>query len=282
MKKYPSFKLAIDAALYSMQHVAQLVHTERWQGVDISQKPEMATYELLNHSFQVPIQSEYLASLSDDIQPNLPWADHHFNERTCGYPINPGKEWANWPYGKSAAKFLDEDGKFNHNYMERYWPRHAGGLPATDTVEEMESLMLLRDYNPPSHYGIYGEYGDLDDVVKQLAKEPLTRQAYLPIFFPEDTGGAHGGRVPCSLGYHFIMRNGYLHIVYWLRSCDIVRHLRDDIYLTVRLLLWVLDRLRELDPDTWNQVKPGVLTFMATSLHCFKADFAPMFGAPRD
>lgn len=281
MKKYPNFKAATDAAMYSMQYVAQLVHTEKWQGVDISSRPEMSTYELLNHSFQVPIQSEDLEALAEDIQPNLPWADNHFLERVCGYPLNPGTEWKNWPYGKSAERFLDENGKFNHNYMERYWPKRAGAYPATDSVQEAESYLFLKGYIPP-HRGIYNEYGDLDDVVHQLAEEPLTRQAYLPIFFPEDTGGAQGGRVPCSLGYHFIMRNGYLHIVYWLRSCDLMRHLRDDIYLTVRLLLWVLDELRKLDSGTWDSVKPGVYTMHITSLHIFKADYVPMFGAPRD
>ena len=67
------------------------------------------------------------------------------------------------------------------------------------------------------------DYGDLDDVVTLLTNDPLTRQAFLPMWFPEDTGVVHGTRVPCSLGYHFMQRDGRLSITYYIRSCDIVR-----------------------------------------------------------
>lgn len=276
MKKFPNFELATVSLLGSMKYVSQLVHTEKWQGVDITQRPEMATYELLNYSLQVPVLTEDLGELGRDIKPNLPWADDHFLERVCGYPLNPGTEWENWPYGKSAAKFL-ENGIFNHSYAERYWPRYAGKVPPSKKGNAGD--LPIGEENP--NRGIRQDYGDLDDVVTQLVKEPLTRQAYLPMFFPEDTGGAAGGRVPCSLGYHFMMRNGFLHVVYQLRSCDLVRHFRDDCYLTVRLLLWVLDECRKQDPS-WNNVKPGIYTMHITSLHMFKGDFQPTFGTPRE
>ena len=117
--------------------------------------------------------------------------------------------------------------------------------------------------------GIREPYGDLGDVVSLLKREPHTRQAYLPIFFPEDTGAVHGGRIPCSLGYHFIQRDGFLHVSYQLRSCDIYRHMRDDIYLTSRLLLWVLNEVRE--EHSW--MVPGSLDMQITSLHCFISDY---------
>ena len=275
MKTYPDFASAIGHAMAKMKTLSTLVHTESWQGIDISQKPEMATYELLNHSLQVPIQSEDLKALAADIQPNLPWADDHFSERICGYPLNPGRTWETWPYGKSADKFRDAQGKFNHSYAERYFPKFAGRVPAT--VDPPIEWVTDEKY---AHRGIYGPYGDLSDVVKQLVKEPHTRQAILPIFFPEDTGGAIGGRVPCSLHYQFIQRGGYLHIVYQLRSCDIVRHFRDDIYLTVRLLLCMLDSLRAIDPG-WKKVKPGLFTMHIVSFHMFKADYQPTFGCAR-
>ena len=282
MKQYPDFESAIKAIMNDMQHMSQLVHTDMWQGVNISSKPEMATYELLHRSFQVPLWVEDLSYLAKDIRPNLPWADDHFKERVCGFPINPGVEWANWPYGKSAEKFLDENGRFNHNYMERYWPKFAGKLGTTETPEEamFNAQGRIENHGLDPHHGIYNEYGDLRDLIHQLNEDPTTRQAYLPIFFPEDTGGAYGGRVPCSIGYHFILRHGFLHITYQLRSCDLVRHFRDDIYLTVRLLLWVLDELRKLDPQ-WKQVSPGLFTMHITSLHMFKADYVPTFGSPR-
>jgi hypothetical protein len=57
-----------------------------------------------------------------------------------------------------------------------------------------------------------------------------------------------------------------------MRSCDFIRHFRDDVYLTIRLLLWVLDRLREVDNENWKDVSPGTFRMHITSLHMFKQD----------
>lgn len=262
MKIYPSFEAAIQAARQRLIDVGQWVNGDQWQSIDVSNKPEMVTKEVLNFSFQVPVQGESLASLRKDIQPNLPWADDHFKERVGGQPLNPGEQWANWPWGNSADKFRDKKGQFSHTYMERFWPSRAG-MTEDGIVHAGESA----DYNE----GIRYPYGDLTDVVHHLKNHPLSRQAYLPIWFPEDTGVHHGERVPCTLGYHFIQRSGYLHTVYYIRSCDIVRHFQDDIYLAVRLKLWILDELRKLDP-AWKKIVPGFFTMHITSLHCFKND----------
>ena len=49
---------------------------------------------------------------------------------------------------------------------------------------------------------------------------------------------------------------------------ELTFHMRDDIYLTSRLLLWVVDQL--------DGVVPGVLDMHITSLHCFINDFKTM------
>ena len=256
--------------------VAPRVKKRQWQGVDISQKPEMEFYELLNIKFGVALNGvEDLQHYKDDIKPNLPWADNHFSERVCGEPLNPGKEWANWPYAKSADGFRDDDGQFNHTYMERFWPKYAG---YTDQGELKDTI-----YDPVDgcvfnkRMGIRHSYGDLNDVVKLLLKDPTTNQAWLPIFFPEDTGIGDGGRKPCTLGYQFIQRSGLMHIYYPIRSCDFVRHFRDDCYLAVRLLLWVLAQLRAADPKTWDHVTVGNYEMHCTSLHIFRNDYLAMF-----
>lgn len=254
---FPSFHAAIEEAKEQLHH-SSIVHAKRWQGVDVSKKPEMAMHEVLNFSFSVLVDPE---NLKEDIQPNLPWADDHFLERVSGQPLNPGKEWRNWPYALSADKFRTEGEAFTHTYMERYWPKLANG----------------GDYDSNPHMGIRYPYGDLADVVDQLAREPDTRQAYLPVWFPEDTGANHGGRVPCTLGYHFILRDGHFQCTYYLRSCDFVRHFRDDIYLSVRLQLWILDKLKAGSPH-WADVKPGLFNMHIVSLHMFRNDHIRMFG----
>jgi thymidylate synthase len=86
----------------------------------------------------------------------------------------------------------------------------------------------------------------------------------------------HGERVPCSLGYHFIIRDNDLHVAYFIRSCDFYRHFRDDIYLTCRLAQWVLGQCKlhaeDEDMKFWAQVGVGTIHMHMTSLHCFRGD----------
>lgn len=246
----------------------------RWQGVDVSTKPEMATWELLNQSFCVPLRSiETLEYWATDTGANLPWADVHFAERVGGNPLNPGESWKSWPWGHSADKFRIHEGQFDHTYMERFWPKYAGYGDRVDDLLTEENHK--KDPREPvmvwKRQGIRFEYGDLNDLVEHLLEDPTTRQAYLPVWFPED--GTCKGRKPCTLGYHFIQRYGYLHITYYIRSCDFVRHWGDDCYLAVRLLLWILDRLRERD-GRWLSVMPGLYTMHIVSLHIFENDRA--------
>ena len=114
----------------------------------------------------------------------------------------------------------------------------------------------------------------MSGIVELMAREPLTRQAYLPLFWPEDTG--RKGRVMCSLGYHWIMRNGLLHVHYPIRSCDFYRHFRDDIYLAVRLTIWLLQQLQALNP-VWQKVSLGYYSMWIGSLHIFVNDAKILF-----
>jgi hypothetical protein len=105
-----------------------------------------------------------------------------------------------------------------------------------------------------------------------MSREPFTRQAFLPIWFPEDTGSVTGERVPCTIGYHFIRRGDWVHVVYYIRSCDFFRHFRDDIYLCAKKVFWLIEKLREKDPENWNHIKPGMLTMHITSLHAWASE----------
>lgn len=228
----------------------------KWQRLDVSKSSVHDTYELLNLTFwyQMP---QTVKGAQKHINPDLPWAEKHFQERIGRKPINPGVEHANWPYHANGAELHLKDGRYDHNYMERIWPKGLNpGSPFCDSTQ---------------WHGYRFELGDLDDVVTQLASEPGTRQAYLPIWFPEDTGATSGQRVPCSLGYHFIIRNGILHCQYNLRSCEIYRHFTNDIYMAVRLAQWVGEQLAM----THNlDVTMGQLTTHIVSLHGFVGDTA--------
>lgn len=256
------------------------VHTEKWQAMDISKRPEAAMRELMNVSFVVPLQSIHSLDVwRRDIKPNLPWADDHFEERVCGYPINPGIEWKKWPWGLKAQDSLNDRGEFNHNYMERFWPKFAGRVEGpNETVKQ-----LMDRYPPPidpglnENRGIRHTWGDLRDLVWLLAEQPLTRQAWLPIFFPEDTGIGDGGRKPCTLGYQFMVREKQMHVYYPLRSCDFYRHWADDVYMAIRLALWVIEEAAKIN-SFFQNVRLGSYSMHCTSLHMFKNDYIQLGG----
>lgn len=252
---YPNFNLAIKAMIKFVLDRGYKVHSTFWQGVDVSNKPEAEMIENLNLFFQVPLYDSPLEVYAEDIEPSLPWADNHFEERVSGIPLNPPPSSSWWPYAKQDNQEFKRGELFDHTYPERFWPKLAGGR------HDFDQLM-----------GIRYSYGDLSDVLDLLVKDPHTRQAFIPIFFPEDTGAVDNIRVPCTIGYHLIRRGNFLHIAYWIRSMDILRHARNDIYMTARLLLWALSKLRERDPERWNHVRPGLFTLHCVSCHCFVGD----------
>lgn len=258
MEPFSNFRSVIHFLEHHISENAYQIKTEKWQGLDLSDKPQFLMREVLNTSFSWGIPDN-IGELTEAVKPNLPWAEDHFKERVGGEPVNPGETYKIWPFYKMDDKMRTEEEKFSHTYMERFWPKNAG---------------LGKDL-PNGNLGIRYQYGDLLKLALLMSNEPLTRQAYLPIWFPEDTGAVHGGRVPCTLGYQFIMRDDKLHMVYYIRSCDFVRHFRDDVYLACRLNQWLLNLLRKLSShkEPWSYVKPGDLTMHICSLHLFQSDY---------
>lgn len=260
------FPEAIEYARDQLVRYGQDINPGRWQGYDTKGKPDLVTRELLNLQLEVPVfrnaDEDPLDYLQEEIKPNLPWADDHFAERVSRDPSNPGEQYKNWPWWLGQADTTQEHGLFSHTYQERFWPKKAG-----------DGFWNSLGSKTDGAYGIRYDYGDLDDVVDLLVREPLTRQATFPIFFPEDTGAVHGGRVPCTLHYHFMVRNSMLHLWYPIRSCDYVRHFRDDLYMACRLMLWVIEECdKKCADETWHDIIPGHLYFTAYSFHYHYGD----------
>lgn len=291
------FSQSIVPTLHNMiLHEAPQVDTGHWQS--LNNVPHTATRELFRVCMETPIPTTpQEAALWGE--PNLPWAEDHFQERVGGEPTNPGRQYMNWPWydpnwkaqkvstytclhcetthtgwqknsstclcGEELPPF-GEAPKFSHTYQERMWPRFAN---VGETRPNGRQVFV-------PHNGIRYEYGDLNDLVSLLVREPTTRQAYLPIWFPEDTGAHHGERVPCTLGYHFILRGGLLHCTYHIRSCDFLRYFRDDVYMAMRLTQWMLGALTDEPHPVWDEVSVGILQMNITSLHIFEGDMPKM------
>lgn len=252
---------------------SMVIHRGRVHAQDVKTRPEFATYELSNVivEYVAPTMMQRTQAI---LAPNLPWAEDHFQERVSGIPHNPAPSEQWWPYRQNGnAVHKNSSEVFSHTYPERMWPRFANVGNKRPNGRQV--------YVP--HNGIRYEYGDLSDLVNLLARDPFTRQAFLPIWFPEDTGAVEHQRVPCSLGYHFIRRGRSLDCQYFMRSCDFFRHYTDDAYMAVRLLQWVCERLQERDivstpEDGGYYPFVGKLTMFISNLHAFKGDQARLDG----
>ena len=221
-----------------------------WQGIKGGETGR--TYELEDVSFQSRIPAD-VYQLVTQLRPNMPWAEDHFNERVGGVPVNPPPSARYWPFTQRGHKeHLDDQGHFSHTYPERLWPKYANPEP-----------------NKSENFGVRFTLGDLEDVVELLARSPQTRQAFIPIWFPEDTGATASQRVPCTLGYHVMIRGTEMKIVYYIRSCDLLRHFVDDVYLAMRLCQWLCQRVSE---KLSTPVVPRQLVMHISSLHIFEAD----------
>lgn len=230
------------------------IDTGEWQSMDTTGSRAHWTYEIENVTYEVAVPTS-IPEWQNNTRADLPWAETHFAERVSGQPLNPPPSHVDWPYAVRGNADHTTDEQFDHTYPERFWPTRAG----------------LGEFAHGRHLGIRFEYGDLDDVIMLLVKSPHTRQAYLPVWFPEDTGGhvRLGARVPCTLGYHFMIRYGILSCRYYIRSCDIKRHFHNDIYMAGRLMQYVR---HEVHRNGGLKVIPGTLTTHIGSLHAFVGD----------
>lgn len=228
-----------------------LIGRDEWQSDSAAYRTFELTNVIIEHK-PTPDPDHEAEFLGAD----MPWAEKHFLERVSGIPMNPPPSAAEWPWHQAESeKHTNSTGLYSHTYPERFWPKLAGDG---------------EDGSPPGKItrGIRFEYGDYQDILNLLITRPFSRQAYLPIWFPEDTGSPIGRRVPCTLGYHFIRNAGNLDLNYFIRSCDITRHLRNDMYFAVRLLQHTCEEIANL----YGLPNIGKVTMFISNLHMFEND----------
>jgi len=215
--------------------------SKKWQGIEPPAKLWETFDVFLNMEMPLGIRE-----LTIETNADLPWAEDHFQERICGKPLNPGKQYKNWPYYRDIDNdnlFRNEDNKglFSHTYMERFWP--------------------------PSNLSIRYPAGNWDNFIDKFKQDPHGRQHYFSIWHPEDQSPGIR-RLPCTLGYYFHIIKMHLHCTYFIRSCDIFRHFHNDIYMTIRLAQTL--RLELMDELPYLQM--GDLKMWIGSLHCFEPE----------
>lgn len=206
--------------------MGHIVHPASMQNKDVKDNPNFSTKEIINYSYTLTSLSKvnYLFFAEPDARK---WADEEFKERVADKFKNPGKAYLL----RRAIwdEFLNEFNRFDYTYNERI------------------SVSLTK-------------------VIHELIRNKDTRQAIISIWNPDSDICGIGGeyRVPCSMYYQFLIRNGRLNIIYNQRSADIVTHFGNDIYLAWKLMAYVAEKVK---------VQPGYLFHNIGSLHAYKKDW---------
>lgn len=163
-----------------------------------------------------------------DLNPSQPWADLEFTERIRGISPEEGTAWKSRP--DVWQEFHDRG--FGYSYGERY-------------------------------------SRSLTEVINELEVHPDSRQLFLSVWASDIDPQRFGVvRVPCSLGYQFMLRGNRLNMVYLQRSADIVTHFENDVYLSHKLQVYVAENIG---------VAIGQYSHWIGSLHAYRKDLAGIF-----
>lgn len=179
------------------------------------------TLELQNYAYTV------LEPNLADLNPVLPWAQGEWVERVQGIefnPVNPGAAWTTrtdehikW------FEFLEIDG------------------------EALPTGVSLKNTSPkgPSRFAYnYSERLAVNQqvwrIIRELRKNPTSRQLYIAMWDPHTDPHRLGhNRVPCSIGWHFLLRDHHINMTYTMRSCDLITHWDNDVWLAVKLQMYI-------------------------------------------
>lgn len=231
MRIYESFKEMYSEVQRDVTELGIRIKSESVQNIqNVGDEYDMK--EIIGYSYELINTKNYDSSFSE-VEHN--WLDQEFQERISYRRINPGNAWKH--RREIWEVFLNREEKFDYTYNER-----------------MRRQLAI--------------------IIRELKKRPNTRQAVMTIYSPEEDIPYLGGykRIPCSLSYQFILREGrlskYLHVVYNMRSCDVMTHFRFDAALACRLLNYVASKLG---------AKSGSLIHNIGSLHIFRKDMGGIF-----
>lgn len=201
------------------------------QDQNVENDPDFMTKELCGYAYMlVKFQRDDLwdmVRMSGKI--NIDWLLAEMNERLVGVakgiPLNPGLAYKQ--NEDFWGRFL-RNGVFSYSYAERF-------------------------------------QAQLPYIIRELKEKPNTRQAIMTMYDRHEDMLHWGGRdrVPCSISYQFMLRENKLVLIYNQRSCDFVKFFPSDVWLTIKLLLYVAQNIGK---------EPGSFIHFLGSLHAFAGD----------
>jgi thymidylate synthase len=217
------------------------VPISHYQDKEVKGDKNFYTKELIGYTFKVSDPTIRHQEMIDFMYRNDPeegervrkFIDQEVKDRTSGKPLNPG----NSVYERMNVwnQFFEENGRFSYQYAERI--------------------------NDPDL-----EVNQIQKVINELRESPDSRQGIVQIFNYTKDHKRIGGkrRIPCSMHYQFLLRNGKVHACYVMRSNDLYGHFAVDIIVAARLQMYIAEQLGK---------GVGSFTYFSGSLHAYQKDF---------
>lgn len=153
---------------------------------------------------------------------------------------------------------------------------------------DLKERLSIEHVNPGEAYKLRGEWEEfvhdgkfaytyneriryqLQETIDVLAFDKDSRQAVLTVYEGEKDSANRKGikRVPCSMYYQFLVRDGKLDCIYSMRSSDFMLHFPYDIWMVAKLRDHIAQKI---------DVPTGKLIFFSGSLHAYKKDIPKTF-----
>lgn len=206
MRIYKNCKEAASETKRELKEMGTEVHLESMQDKQIKDDPDYYTNELLGYSFMVidTTDKDELPLAFDKPADEVLWADADFKERISTTKCNPGEAYKM----RSVWEEFVHDGKFSYSYPERI------GM-------------------------------QVEKVIECLEKTPSSRNAIISMWDPTIDIDRIGGkmRVPCTMYWQLLIRDGKVNMIYNIRSNDLMTHWCWDVYLAIKLQEYVAEKL---------------------------------------
>jgi len=193
-----------------------------------------STLEITNYDYcLLSLQEEDYLFLFDPTCRD--WIKEEILERISPVPLNPGQAYKIRPH--IWDQFL-VNGKFDYTYPERI----AGA-------------------------------GALHKIANEIRKNPDSRQLVMAIWDRHDINYLGGKkRLPCSIYYQFMVRNGQVNIIYNQRSADVVTHFGNDVWLAHAMMRAMTMAVNSFPEYKEVPLKEGYLYHNIGSLHVYNKD----------
>lgn len=199
-----------------------------YQSKEVNEE-DFTTKELQNYDYCV------LQPRKEDLdRVTIEWAEAEWQERLSGIEqvnlINPGTAYK--LREDLWSDLIEDNGRFAYSYNERFFN------------------------------------ADVPSMIQAFRKNPNSRQMFISIWSPADGEQMGSHRVPCTIGYHLMIRNGHLDITYYMRSSDFDTHFDNDCWMALSLQEYVANEMG---------VPTGKFTHILNSLHVYATKVAGTF-----